>query len=59
MFQLYRDGQFYWWRKPEYPEKGERGLIHNLLLSIFIYFFDIAIKTVFVPQSLIEELSVV
>jgi hypothetical protein len=27
IFQLYRGGQFYWWRKPEYL------LLHNIVLS--------------------------
>ena len=37
MFQLYRGGQFYWWRKSEYPEKttdlsqGTDKLSHNVV----------------------------
>jgi hypothetical protein len=26
IFQLYRGSQFYWWRKPEYPEKTTEKL---------------------------------
>jgi len=36
IFQLYRGGQFYWWRKPEYPEKTTdlpQALSHNVVSS--------------------------
>ena len=28
IFQLYHGGQFYWWKKPEHPEKICRIRIH-------------------------------
>jgi hypothetical protein len=45
IYRLYRGDQFYWWKKPEFPDKTiDLPLIIDKLYHIMLYLIDLAIN---------------